>query len=191
LFGQATVQNNGDPTPQFQSQPRWGKRQNFDPQFYSGGIDRGVFLDAVPYPKVKRGDLVPLLPSPNLTIRFEPTRSISARITFRRGNIRVSNTSGGTDRFFRVNLSIGPFSSKVVGSNPYRVKMKVDAFSGRFHGNFMHPVLNVKTKFEGAFQASLLLVPGIGRGNFRPVVKDPIVSLDEPLESGGVTVSVN
>jgi hypothetical protein len=186
LFGKATVQNNGDPTPQFQSQLRWGKRQNFDPDFYSGGIDRGVFLDAVPYPKVKRGALVPILPGGS-----EPTRSINARMTFRRGNIRLSNTTGGTDRFFRVNLAIAPFSSKVAGSNPYQVKIKVDAFSGRFRGTFMHPVLNVKTKFEGAFQSSLLLVPGIGRGNFRPFVKDSTVTLNEPLESGGVTVSVN
>jgi hypothetical protein len=90
-----------------------------------------------------------------------------------------------------VDLAIAPFSSKVAGSNPYQVKIKVDAFSGRFRGSFMHPVLNVKTRFEGAFQSSLLLVPGIGRGNFRPIVKDSTVPLNEPLESGGITISVN
>jgi hypothetical protein len=199
LFGDANVFDTGNAV-NYTSNLRWGKAENFDSLYYPGRFDYLLSLDAVPYPKLKRGALVPLLPQPPSPaplpaapygVAQEPTHAIDARILFRRGNISVPDGLGGFDRFFRQNIKMTPFHTRVVGDNPYRVKIQVDAFSGRFHGSFMHPVLNARTKFRGAFQAAVLLIPGQGRGNFRPPSGPGIVPLAEPLESGGVRINLN
>jgi hypothetical protein len=185
LFGMATVANMGDAVS-FQSDLRWSKREGYDPDFYFGKIDRAVHLDAAPYPEVKRGALPPILPTGG-----DPVNSINARLTFRRGNIRIPN-SGGNDLFFGVDVAISRSGSRVVGSNPHRVTMHVNARSGAIRGTFLHPVFKVRTNFEGSFQPAVGAVPGIGHGSFRPFVDSTTLStLSEPLVSGGVTVSPN
>jgi hypothetical protein len=181
---------------------RWGKNPNPNTNYYPGGIDYIFSLDALTYPKVKRGALPPLLPeSPSPSplaplaaapygVGPEPTRSIDARVLFRRGNISVPDGLGGFDRFFKQNIKMTPFHTRLVGPNPFHVKIQVDAFSGRFHGTFIHPVLNAKTKFRGAFQAAVLFTPGQGRGHFRPPSGPGITPLLDPLESGGVRINV-
>jgi hypothetical protein len=185
LFGIATVTNAGD-SASFESNLRWGKREGYDPDFYFDKIDRIVHLDAIPYPEVKQGALPPILPTGG-----EPVNSINARLTFRRGNIRIPN-SGGNDLFLAVDVAISRFGVQVVGPNPSRVTMHVNARTGSFRGTFLHPVFKMKTNFEGAFQPAEGADPGVGRGTFRPVVDGSILAtLDEPLVSGGVTVSPN
>lgn len=193
LFGNAGVSEDGD-SADLTSSFRWGKDAEPDSKYYPNPFNLSFNLDAVQYPKLKPHALVPLLPQTSTTLALaapygafpEPTRSINARILFRRGNIDV-----GGERFFKQNIKITPFHTRVVGDNPYRVKIQVDAFSGRFRGTFMHPVLNAKTKFRGAFQASILFTPGQGRGHFRPPSGPRIAPLAEPLESGGVRINVN
>jgi uncharacterized repeat protein (TIGR03803 family) len=186
LFGKATVALAGDGAS-FESDLRWTKRQGYDPDFYFDKIDRAVHLDAVPYPVVKRGGLPPIIPSGS-----EPVNTINARLTFRRGNIRIPNDSAGNDLFFGVDVAISRFGTRVVGSNPHRVTMHVNPRTGGFRGSFVHPVFKVKTEFEGAFQSAVALTPGIGRGSFRPVVdSSTLATFTEPLVSGGVTVSPN
>jgi hypothetical protein len=136
---------------------------------------------------VKRGGLPPIIPSGS-----EPVNTINARLTFRRGNIRIPNDSAGNDLFFGVDVAISRFGTRVVGSNPHRVTMHVNPRTGGFRGSFVHPVFKVKTEFEGAFQSAVALTPGIGRGSFRPVVdSSTLATFTEPLVSGGVTVSPN
>jgi len=146
-----------------------------------------VHLDAIPYPEVKRGALPPIIP-----VGADPVNVINARLTFRRGNIRIPNNSGGNDLFFGVDVAISRSGTQVIGSNPNRVTMQVNARTGGFRGTFLHPVFKVKTIFQGAFQSAVALAPGVGRGSFRPVLDSSIVAtLSEPLVSGGVTVSPN
>jgi hypothetical protein len=197
LFGDANVIDVGDQPPDFTSTLRWGKDADPSSAYYPSAFNLSVSLDAVPYPKLKSGDLVPLLPSSSaltvapLGLGTEPIHSINARILFRRGNISIPDGLGGFNRFFKQNIKMNPFHTQVVGDNPHHVKIQVDAFSGRFHGSFIHPVLHVKTRFRGAFQAAVLLTPGQGRGHFRPPTGPRIVPLSEPLESGGVRINVN
>jgi hypothetical protein len=196
LFGDANVFDNGNANPDFFSSLRWGKAADPDSNYYPSAIDRIFSLNAAIYPKIKRGQLVPLLPQPSPApspygVGPEPTRSIDARILFRRGNIKIDDGLGGTERFFKQNIKMTPFHTRVVGENPYRVKIQVDAFSGHFRGSFMHPLINSKTKFRGAFQAAVLLAPGQGRGHFRPPSGPGITPLAEPLESGGVRINLN
>jgi hypothetical protein len=199
LFGNANVFDVGDQPPDFTSTLRWGKDPDLNSAYYPSAFNLFISLNAVPYPKLRRGSLVPLLPEPSPSpiaaapfgIATEPTRSIDARILFRRGNISLPDGLGGMVRYFRQNIKMSPFSTRVVGENPYHVKIQVDAFSGRFHGSFIHPVLDAKTRFRGAFQAAVLLTPGQGRGHFRPPTGPRIIPLLEPLESGGVRINVN
>jgi hypothetical protein len=195
VFGLANVFDPGSGLPDYTSSLRWGKAPGLDPNYYPGPIDLLVALDALPYPKLRRGSLVPLLPQQPSPIApygivTEPIHSIDARILFRRGNISLPDGAGGTQRYFKENLKINPFRTRVVGANPHQVKIRMDAFSGRFHGTFMHPVLMEKTRFRGAFQAAVLFNPGQGRGHFRPPTSG-IIPLLEPLESGGVRINVN
>jgi len=184
LFGLATVAAIGD-SASLESNLRWGKPEGFDPGFHFDKIDRAVHLNAVPYPDLKRNALLPLVPSGS-----EPAGAINATLTFRRGNIRIPNTSGGNDLFFGVDIAISRSGVQVIGPNPHRVTMQANARTGGFRGTFVHPVFKTKTKFEGAFQPALPAANGIGRGSFRPVVDDSVlVTLTEPLVSGGVTVS--
>jgi hypothetical protein len=197
LFGEAGVTESGGDSVDLTSNLRWGKDADPDATYYPNSFNYSLMLDALPYPKTRRGALPPLLPRSTMLLAHEPfgigepTRAIDARILFRRGNITIADGLGGFDRFFRQNIKITPFHTRVVGENPHNVKIKMDAFSGRFHGSFMHPVLNAKTKFRGAFQAAVLLTPGQGRGHFRPPTGPGIAPLAEPLESGGVRVNVN
>jgi hypothetical protein len=196
LFGDANVVDVGDQPPDFTSSLRWGKDANPNTAYYPSAINQLITLNAVPYPKLKPGDLVPLLPQSStltltpLGIGTEPIHSINARILFRRGNISIPDGAGGFNRFFKQNIKMNPFHTQVVGDNPYHVKIQVDAFSGRFHGSFIHPRLDAKTRFRGAFQAAVLLTPGQGRGHFRPPSGPGIIPLIEPMESGGVRINV-
>jgi hypothetical protein len=198
LFGLTQVADNGNVQPDYTSNLRWGKAPDSKSTYYPSGIDYTFNLDALVYPKTKRGKLVPLLPQPSpgplpaspFGVGPEPTKSISARILFRRGNISLPDGLGGFEQFFRQEMRISPFHTRMVGDNPHRVKIQVDAFSGRFHGSFRHPEFGTKTRFRGAFQAAILFTPGQGRGHFRPSAGPGIVPL-VPLESGSVRINVN
>jgi hypothetical protein len=203
VFGEVDVVVAGS-TAAVLSSMQWGKASNPSSDYYPAGINRVFSLDALAYPKLKkRGALPPLLPqspspaplAPLAAAPFgvgpEPTRSIDAKILFRRGNLSFPDGAGGFDRFFKQNIKMNPFHTRVVGENPHRVKIHVDAFSGRFRGSFIHPLLGAKTKFRGAFQSAVLFTPGQGRGHFRPPSGPGIAPLAEPLESGGVRINLN
>lgn len=183
LFGMATVTAAGD-SANFEADLRWSKPEGFDPDYYFGEINRSVHLQAVPYPKLAKSSLPPLV--------SDPGDSLNAHLSFRRGNLRLPNNAAGNDLFFGVDLAISRSGAKVISSNPQDVTIKINARSGSFQGTFVHPVFGTKTNFQGAFQPADGAVPGIGRGSFRPQVKaDALPTLTEPLVSGGVTLVVD
>jgi hypothetical protein len=90
----------GNEPPDYTSSLRWGKAGNPDSEYYPSRFDFFLSLDAVTYPKVRRGGLVPLLPEASpiispLGVGPEPTNAINARILFRRGNISIADGAGG------------------------------------------------------------------------------------------------
>lgn len=197
LFGNAGVSEAGQ-SVDLTSTFRWGKDVEVDSTFYPGAFDLSFQLNAVSYPKLKHGALVPLLPQSSLLlaaaqpfgIAAEPTRAINARMIFRRGNLSVLDEFAVPQPFFKQDIKITPFQTRMVGDNPHQVRLHVDAFSGRFRGSFMHPNLGVRTRFRGAFQAAVLFTPGQGRGHFRQPSGPGIIPL-LPQESGAVRINPN
>ena len=141
---------------------RWGKQRSENSSLYPGGFEHTVILSGRSYRKPRNGQ--------NVSIDPNERKAIPAIVLFRRGNLESNVQS---------NLRIRPFSTQVVGDNPLEVKIRINPFKASFTGFFKHPISGEKTKFEGAFQSSILLNPGEGRGSFPGVD-----------ESGSVRISV-
>jgi hypothetical protein len=173
LSGLATVSANEAEPPSVTSSFRWGKKPNNAALAYQDGFQFSLFVPGVVYPKLRAGELLPIGP--------EGVRQFNSTIRFRRGNLGEANDP------LQAALKFTFFSTKVVGANPHKVRLRVNPLAATFGGSFIHPDTGEKMKFSGAFQSRFGVIPGEGRGSFRgSVSKDT-----DKVESGSVRITVN
>jgi hypothetical protein len=134
--------------PGISSQLRWEKKVGADPEYYPAGFVKTAFLDAVTYPVPRRGDLVPTFVN----------KPMNARIEITKGDLAAP------DEPIVADVTLTASSGKVVGLNPYGIKIKVDPRNGQFSGSFMHPQLGRKVTFAGGFKVQLIAT---GKGSFQ------------------------